>query len=184
MNLKKVLIIVVPILVIGYFVAIKVNASLKIDSCLDSGGRWNYSKNKCEYHDSTSYKSYDSVHTANFGGLSTLVIKSRCAIIFGPDSDKIKKNKIANEEAFYTAADDAMFYTSQAQEFLKTKDIRIVQTDSRIMNFYFNNQMIAHIDLNKQPNLWGTILFNGTDSPAIGNLIDIESDFNKVMKVK
>lgn len=184
MNLKKVLIIVLPILVIGYFAVMKVNAFLKIDSCLDSGGRWNYSKNICEYHDSTSYKSYDSVHSANFGGLSTLVVKSKCAIIFAPDSDKINKNKISNEEAFYTAADDAMFYISQARDFLQTKDIKIVQTDSRIVNFYFNNQMIAHIDLNKQPNLWGTILFNGTDSPAIGNLIDIEPDFNKVMKDK
>jgi hypothetical protein len=184
MKLKKVLIIVVPILVIGYFIAIKVNAFFKIDACLDSGGRWNYTKSTCEYHDSTYFKSYDSVHSANFGGLSTLVIKSRCAIIFGPDSDKIKKNKIENTEAFFIAADDAMFYISQARDFLQTKDIKIVQTDSRIMNFYFNNQMIAHIDLNKQPNLWGTLLFNGTEAPTIGDLIDIEPDFNKVMKNK
>jgi hypothetical protein len=184
MNLKKVLIIGLPILVIGYFIAIKVNTFLKIDSCLDSGGRWNYSKNICEYHDTTSYMSYDSVHYASFGGFSTLVVKSRCVIIFEPDSDKINKNKINNEEAFYTAADDAMFYISKLRDFLQKKDIKVVQTDSRILNFYFNNQMIAHIDLSKQPYLWGTILFDGRNSPAIGNLIDIESDFNKVMKDK
>ena len=161
MKIKKMLLIGLPILIIGVYVAVKVSSNVKTDS--------------------TSYKSYDSVHSANFGGLSTLVVKSRCAIIFEPDSTKIRINKTDNEEAFYTAADDAMFYISKARDFLKTKDIKIVQTDSRIINLYSNNQMIAHIDLNKQLNLWGTILFNGSDSPTIGNLIEIESDYNKVM---
>ena len=164
MKIKKVLLIGLPILIIGVYVTIKVNSNAKKDS--------------------TSYKSYDSVHSANFGGLSTLVVKSRCAIIFEPDSARIRINKNENEEAFYAAADDAMFYISQARDFFKTKDIEIVQTDSRIINLYNNNQMIAHIDLYKQSNLWGTILFNGTDSPTIGNLIEIESDYNKVIKDK
>lgn len=43
------LLILTGIILISIFGIIKVIKYLKVDSCLDSGGRWNYKLNKCEY---------------------------------------------------------------------------------------------------------------------------------------
>lgn len=40
---------ILALIVILVFVFFRINRFLEIDSCLDSGGRWNYETNQCEY---------------------------------------------------------------------------------------------------------------------------------------
>lgn len=47
MNLKKLLLVAIA-LALGVLLALWLKAEVKIDSCLDLGGRWNYDAGKCE----------------------------------------------------------------------------------------------------------------------------------------
>ncbi len=47
----KILAIVLLCIVLIFFGYIKVTHFFEVDACLDSGGRWNYEKNECEFSD-------------------------------------------------------------------------------------------------------------------------------------
>ena len=47
--MKKIALIAFPLIVVFVVVGIWLKAQIKIDSCLDDGGRWNYEQEKCEY---------------------------------------------------------------------------------------------------------------------------------------
>ena len=58
--MKKVLLAFIGgiFLFLAVFGVLKVKQWLEIDACLDSGGSWNYEKNRCEYDDPSKTESH------------------------------------------------------------------------------------------------------------------------------
>jgi hypothetical protein len=170
---KRIKIIIFTILFIGlaYLAYAKVSSFLAIDICLDKGGSWNYSLQKCECLDKSELDKSDH-----------LIIHDKCAVIFNPDNVKISRAKKIDEDNFYVSADDAMFYISKSRDFLKSKKIKIIETEYRIIDFKVNNKLVKSVNLNTDDKFWGIILFDGKNIPAEIDMTDIESGFNSYYK--
>ncbi|MEB3799818.1 hypothetical protein INQ45_01585 [Flavobacterium columnare] len=171
--MKKIKITIFIFLIIGlaYFAYPKIVEFMAIDKCLDKGSRWDYSLSKCECIDKSGIDKNEH-----------LIIKDKCAVIYNPDSIKISKAKKIDEENFYVSADDAMFYISESRDFLKSKKIKIIETESRIIDFKINNKLVKNINLNSDEKYWGIILFDGKNIPAEIDMSDIKIEFEKHMK--
>ncbi len=67
MNRKRIILLTLGVLILltGIWAFLKINLFVKVDSCLDKGGRWNYETNECEFADPEVYirkQRSDSVH--------------------------------------------------------------------------------------------------------------------------
>ena len=171
--MKKIKITIFAILIIGlsYFVYSKAYKFIAIDKCLDKGFRWDYSLNECQ-----------CINKSEQDNSEHLIIKDKCAVIYNPDSFKILAAKKINEENFYVSADDAMFYISESREFLKSKKVKIIETESRFIDFKTNNKLVTTINLNSDNKFWGIILFDGKNMPAEIDMTDIKMEFEKHIK--
>lgn len=110
-----------------------------------------------------------------------LIISSKCAVIYMPDSLKTEKLLKRDGDGFFTASNDVMFYTSLSRDFLEKHKIKVFDTMSRIIEFYKNGKIIKRVDLSGIEKVWGIILFNGSNIVE-ADMTDIETDFNKYMK--
>lgn len=171
--MKKTKIAIFAILLIGltYFSYVKIAEFLAIDKCLDNGSIWDYKLKKCE-----------CLNQSELDKVNHLTINNKCAVIFNPDSIKISKAKKINEENFYTAADDAMFYISESRDFLKGKKIKIIDTEYRIIDFKINNKLVKSVNLNTDDKFWGIILFDGKNIPIEIDMTNTKMEFEKHFK--
>jgi outer membrane lipoprotein-sorting protein len=171
--MKKIKVAIFTILLIGlaYFAYSKVAEFIAIDKCLDKGFRWDYSLNECQCLNKSEQDNNEH-----------LIIKDKCAVIYNPDSIKILAAKKIDEENFYVSADDAMFYISESRDFLKSKKVKIIETESRIIDFKTKDKLLKTINLNSDDKFWGIILFDGKNIPVGIDMTDIKMEFEKHIK--
>ena len=92
--------------------------------------------------------------------------------MFGLDS---LKNTFKNLDDFYTMADDANYYMSEAQNFIKNKQIDTLSiVDNKII--IFDNR--DTINSKKLP-LWSLVLYSKGKNPKIIYPIDISNEYDK-----
>jgi hypothetical protein len=175
---KKFKILAISIVLIGltFFAYTKASRFLRIDSCLDNGGSWDYSQEKCNCAD--SFKKSDLLQ---LGKKSSLVIRNRCAVLYYPNKLKISQSKNVNETDFYTSADDAMYYIAQSRTFFKKNQIQIIETESQIIDFKTGGTLIKTINLDASE-LWGILFFDGKNIPIKINMTNTESEVNRFLK--
>jgi len=111
-----------------------------------------------------------------------LIVKSKCAVIYNPDTLKIKELKKSDSNGFYISTNDVMFYISQIHDFLVKKQINVIETKCRYIDFYKDKKIFKQFDLSGIDKTWGLILYNGIDKPIESDLTNFELDFNKIMK--
>ena len=138
----------------------------------------------CDY----IYKRDDNIYqidaertTYNKNVSDTLVIKEPCAVVFHPDSLKLKrlKNESTAEE-YDIIIDDAMYYLNQSSNFLNEKGIKLVDTESNKIIFIKENKEYLFINLDSL--YWGIILFDGKQNPKIVEMTNIEEEYNGYFK--
>jgi len=138
----------------------------------------------CDY----IYKRDDSIYQIDAGRTTynknvsdTLVIKEPCAVVFHPDSLKLKrlKNESIAEE-YDIIIDDAMYYLNQSSNFLNEKDVKLVDTESNKIIFIKENKESLFINLDSL--YWGIILFDGKHNPKIVEMTNIEEEYNGYFK--
>lgn len=134
-----ILLVITGIILISIYGIIKGINFLKVDSCLDSGGRWNYTLNKCEYIDLESellntyywYSEYDSINNTeilvkgrlvdsiykNVHGLINILNKreTKCTLEFIDQSKDTVKIKVINDEYLteQMGTTGALFYIAE-----------------------------------------------------------------------
>ena len=92
--------------------------------------------------------------------------------MFGLDS---LKNTFKNLDDFYTMADDAHYYMSEAQNFIGNKKIDTLSiVDNKII--IFDNR--DTINSKKLP-LWSLVLYSKGKNPKIIYPIDISNEYDK-----
>jgi len=102
-------------------------------------------------------------------------ISSKIVIFVSPTIDEIDKIKAnaKNIEDFYILADDVNYYSYEAEELLKKKNIPYKLTDNKKLKFIINNKIIE-IDYSKSEQDWFVLIYNGKDKPTKTYAIDID----------
>ncbi|WP_217220458.1 hypothetical protein [Mucilaginibacter paludis] len=113
---------------------------------------------------------------------NNIIIKP-CAIIVKPNSRLISKVKkeMNDDEAFYIATDDYMFYMAQAELYLdsvKANKIRRLSEGSVKFNTISGRTFVMKLDTL----FFGVLLFNGKDKPITADITDLQADYQKYMK--
>jgi len=69
---------------------------------------------------------------------NTLFVSGVVAVSLNPSDEWLKDMEKNGGDDFYTMADDDTYYLSTAEDFLKTKNIKMVLTDKRYLDFRHN----------------------------------------------
>jgi len=108
----------------------------------------------------------------------TLVIKSKCAVVYSPDSLQIQKHMVEmGEENFRIGADDFLYYMSQSTEYLEKQGIKVIDSKSnKYLNFVLSDKSSKLIKLDTVPELWGIYLFDPSRQPHHADLTVIDQE--------
>ncbi len=101
-------------------------------------------------------------------------ISSKIVIFVSPTSkeiDKIKK-EAKNLEDFYTAADDLMYYTYEAEEYLDK--LNVPHKDTHDKKKFIVNNKVTEVDYSKSDETWFILIHNGKDKPTKTYAIEID----------
>lgn len=114
----------------------------------------------------------------------TLIIKSKCAIIYQPTEKNIeKRKKEIGKEKFYVGADDFLFYLNESNEYLESKEIKIITTENdKILKFISSNKNVTIINLDLEKDVVGIYFFNPQQAPKKINIMAISDEFESYMK--
>jgi len=114
----------------------------------------------------------------------TLVIRSKCALVYEPTEKNIeKRKKEVGEEDFYVGADDFLFYIYESTEFLKSKNVSIVTTEKdKILKFVSNNGRVVIKNLNSEKEMFGIYLFDPRKEPQKIDITATSEEFESFIK--
>ena len=137
-------------------------------------------------------KNSSMVYTDNKNNLSEVApnfndifaVSGMSATFFEPDDKRIAYLKMQDgTESFSTTADDVLSQTSDVKDFLKTKKIKIYDTNKRYIKFLKDNGESFLIDRNSINALgWGIFLFDGKKSPLETYNGSIQDDYVSYFK--
>jgi hypothetical protein len=99
------------------------------------------------------------------------IFEKPIAVFIEPTDQKIEAMKKENGEDFYTIADDALYYESQATEFLEKMGFPYCFTERESHEFKIDNN--KKFSVNEKCDGWCLILWNGKDKPESANTVDL-----------
>jgi hypothetical protein len=109
----------------------------------------------------------------------TLFIENkRCALFVNLSHAQIDmlRSKFDSKESFYVSSDDAMWYVSQASEFLKKHQIQTIYIDTMYNVICFNHSYYINTPRTGMSDI---ILYDQKKRPKIISAIDIEEEYKK-----
>lgn len=128
----------------------------------------------------------DSAFTSNsISDTSQLMmVTGTSAISLWPDEEHLEKEKQVDSDGFYSMADDYSFYTAIASDTLAQHQITQLsyQHEKRYVVFKSKGGVVCVFDGNKMPDSWGTLLFNGNDTPVLWNGTNIAPAIKLIFK--
>jgi hypothetical protein len=135
-------------------------------------------------HSATKIKPDTLISASPIQVHDTLFINEKCAILLWPDSIKIDrmKKESENEEDFYTAADDNMFYIAQTRTYLDSNKIKNIDTEKEIICFTKENHARFIGNYTGEDYAWSLIIFNGKDDPIVDDIVT--PDTLKLLELK
>jgi hypothetical protein len=139
----------------------------------------------CKSDRDTSAKRHDSSHTQNPGSpqkknnSDTLVISSKTAVAYEPDTTRIKQAKARDgEENFYVGADDYIFYINESSEYLQKKGLPVLNVrDKNYLKFISSDKSVTLVKLDTLSGLWGMYFFQPDKKPRLVNIASISEEY-------
>lgn len=107
------------------------------------------------------------------------IIDSNSGIFISIRDSEIEYYKKEDEEEFYVAADDHVWYKYEAAEFLRSKNVKTVYPQTRYLIFKQKDQKELYFDIlsPKHSCSWKMILFNIDSLPKIIYSIDVKEEY-------
>jgi hypothetical protein len=131
-------------------------------------------------------ESTKSIRAENAGGANsdTLLVAKRAAVFTEPDSLQIEKmKKEMGSDNFYTGADDFMYYSSLAREFLDSMKLPVIDCKNKnYIKFIDQNGLSEITDLHKDTNGWNLYFFDPARKPQKANLTGIRKSYLEYFK--
>ncbi len=114
----------------------------------------------------------------------TLVINSKCALVYEPTEKNIeKRKKEVGEEDFYVGADDFLYYINESTEFLKSKNVTIVTTENdKKLKFILNDGSVVIKNLDLEKDIFGIYLFDTKSEPKKIDIVSTKEEYETYMK--
>jgi hypothetical protein len=127
----------------------------------------------------TSCSEIAEKHNRSINQLSD-TIKEACVIFVSPSIEKTDSLKKVNEDDFYIAADDNLYYIGNARYFLDSINFKTIDVDSKNEIIFRQKNGIVNT-VNLTDFYWGIILFNSVDTPKIADITVFETEFKSYM---
>lgn len=114
-------------------------------------------------------------------GLNSIILNKNSIIFISPSSDKLGAMKKSMGEDFFTIADDANFYYSNAIQFLDSLNVDHNDEDeTKIFLFKDKNNNVVHIENSNKKNIWYAILYdNDKKEYKTTSLLNFSEEYNK-----
>lgn len=115
----------------------------------------------------------------------TVVISERAAIFFDPDTVQIEKAKkeCLEEDDFYTAADDNLYYMWLASNFIDSVKLKKVDImGKKVLKFVSATGGATFVNLDTVNWLWGVYFFDPQKKPHDADVVSIEEEYHKYFK--
>lgn len=114
----------------------------------------------------------------------TLYINTKAAVFYAPDSARIDRaKKDAGEDAFYTGADDYVYYIGKCREYFDSVKLKTVYAkDKKYIRFIKDDDTRIYVKLDTLPELWGIYLFEPKKDPKLVDMLAIEDEYNNYYK--
>lgn len=109
-------------------------------------------------------------------------VRSSPVVLFvGPDSVGIEELRAKGEEAFYTAADDEMWYRSEAYALLDSLGVRYEVVDRAPMRFRVAGEAREYAWRDVDP-AWFVVVYDGEGEPRVAASIDLPRDVERLRR--
>jgi len=132
--------------------------------------------------ESEKFENYISNEKPNENEIT--VINEDCGISISPDSAQIAEFKGTTpeeEESFYIAADDNIYYQVNAWHFLDSMKIKVIHPKTRFLKFEMKNDTILFDTKSKYSRGWMLLLFAKNKRPEIIDFVMIDTAYHKYM---
>jgi len=118
------------------------------------------------------------------GTLDTLIIDSKAAVFYQPDSLQMaKRMKEVGEENFRAGKDDYLYSMNTSAEYLERQGVPIVDAKGRkFLKFMMVHKKSQLIKLDTLKELWGLYLFTPQKKPYSADLNAIEDDYKRYFR--
>ena len=122
----------------------------------------------------SSFQAFSKLHDPS---TDTLKIAKPCVVFYQPDSLRIQKMKQAHQgDDFYIIADDAMWYKTQARDYLTQEGMKFIDANKKFISFQMEKGSKT-IYTDSLEAAWGLIMFDGIRPPLTTSLVDVHIDF-------
>jgi hypothetical protein len=106
----------------------------------------------------------------------TLVITQKAAVLYGPDSATIEKRM--SDENFRIGMDDAAGGMQEANEYLESVKLPVLDTENKHYIKFVNSNGTSHmIKIDTLPDLAGIYLFDPAKPPRLIDMFSIEKEY-------
>ena len=111
----------------------------------------------------------------------TLIVDSTAAVFTIIDSVEIEKRKKKyGDDDFYTAADDFVFASSEAHNYLQKQKIRIIDVrGQQFLKFVKADRSAVVIRLDTISQLFNLYLFNTAKAPVNADMTNVEEEYKR-----
>jgi hypothetical protein len=114
------------------------------------------------------------------GRSDTLIIDSTAAVFTIVESAEIEKRKKKYGDDFYTGADDFVFASSEAHNYLEKQNIKIIDANGRqFLKFVKADKSAVVIRLDTVSQLFNLYLFNPAKAPVNADMTNVEAEYKK-----
>ena len=112
-----------------------------------------------------------------------ITIDKRTAVYYSPDSVQVQREVNKEEEEFYTAADDNIYYMSQARHFTDSLKLNAVDViGQKFIKFICQDGTSVIIKKDTLQSLWGVYLFDPGKKPMEADMMNIGADYKSYFK--
>lgn len=106
------------------------------------------------------------------------IFQGSVGVMIYPSDKQIDSLQAIDSENFMTAADDNLFYMSQAKEYLEMihTPVERISADTVLV---FKNEKGQTFSMNMRKQLWSMIIFDGIHAPKSINITDVRKECEK-----
>ena len=118
------------------------------------------------------------------GNSDTLMIDTKAAVFFQPDSLQMKKRmKEVGERDFRAGADDYIYYINISAKYLEKQGLIVMDAKGKkYLKFVKSDKKEQVVRLDTLNDLWGMYLFEPQKKPHYADIIEIENDYKNYFK--
>lgn len=117
------------------------------------------------------------------GETDTLIVTSRAAVFYQPDSLQIEaRMKEAGEEDFRAGMDDYLYYLNESWQYLESRGLPVLDAKNRTFIKFVGTDSNQLVRLDTVPELWGVYLFDPAKRYYKADMTVVDEEYKAYFK--